>query len=534
MELALFSYRRGNSILHKIGAGKKMIFLFVFSLFVFWGKAESAAEILSIRALIKISFCMATSALLFFLAGGNWKRLFRLRFVFAIGIMFTALKMIGSPLDGLAGGLHYTARFFCAALAAQCVFETTTMLDIQDALRLPWIFSLAISFIPQIFSEWQKIRLAARSRTSPWRRKSLLGAAALALFQLQALLFLMLERAETKRMAFSNRRKMEDTGTGGGDFLAKTADKIIYKNYKIKKSEAKKIYSWPDLDALKKAAARIAKARAGNGVSVCALINAKQGKCSENCKYCAQSSFWNSNCQTKEMIEKSAALKIAQAAIKNGAERICVITSGRDLKGKDFEKALEIISAINKKFGKKIKVCVSLGLLDKERLLAVKNAGAFRAANNLETSENFFPKVCSSHSYKEKIRLVREIKKTGLELCSGGIIGMGESVQDRIDAALAFRKISADSIPVNILTAVPGTPLENAPPLDEEDFYRTIALLRFANPKAQIRLAAGRKKLPDNGKEALLSGANAFVTGGLLTLSGTEENEDLKLLSELS
>ena len=527
MELALFSYRRGGTPLHKAPALLKMIFLFALSFFVFWESPRTAA--------LRCALSFAASAALFFLSGANWKGLLKLRFVFYIGLMVFALKIIGTPAaawaDSAAYALLYTARFFVSALAAQCVFEATTMLQMQEALRLPLVVTLSINFIPQIFSEWQKIKLAARSRTSARRRKSLFGAASLALFELQALLFVMLEKAETKRKALENRRQSAEP-VPDQNFLERTKNKVI-RGCKIKKSEAKKIYNWPNLDELKSAAFKISQERAGKKISACALINAKQGKCSEDCKYCAQSAHWNSSCQTKEMIEVSAALKIAEQAVENGAERICVITSGRDLNGKDFQKALQIIRAIKEKFGGRLKVCASLGLLDKERLLALKEAGASRAANNLETSEKYFPKICSTHTYRQKRRVVKSIKKCGLELCSGCIIGMGESVQDRIDAAFAFRKIGADSIPVNVLSPVKGTPFESRPPLADEDFYRTIAMLRFVNPKSQIRLAAGRKNFSDNGREALLSGANAFVTGGLLTLCGSEESSDLKMLEEL-
>lgn len=528
MELALFSYRRGGSPLHKAPALLKMIFLFALNFFVFWESPRTAA--------LRCALSFAASASFFFLSGANWKGLLKLRFVLYIGLMVFALKIIGSPAaswaDSGAYALLYTARFFVSALAAQCVFETTTMLQMQEALRLPLVVTLAINFIPQIFSEWQKIKLAARSRTSARRRKSIFGAASIALFEMQALLFVMLEKAETKRKALENRRQAA-APVPGQNFLERTKDKVI-RGCKIKKSEALKIYNWPNLDELKSAAFQISQKRAAKKISACALINARQGKCSEDCKYCAQSAHWNSSCQTKEMIEVSAALKIASQAAENGAERICVITSGRDLNGKDFEKALQIIRAIKEKFGGRLKVCASLGLLDKERLLAVKEAGASRAANNLETSEKYFPKICSTHTYRQKRRVVKSIKKSGLELCSGCIIGMGESVRDRIDAAFAFRKIGADSIPVNVLSPVKGTPFESLPPLADEDFYRTIAMLRFVNPKSQIRLAAGRKNFSDNGREALLSGANAFVTGGLLTLSGSEESSDLKMLEELN
>ena len=211
MVAALFSYRRGSSLLHKTNAGAKIIFLFAFSVFVFWGRTpDTAKEIFCAAAIARTAICFAASAALFFLAGANWKSLLRLRFVLYIGLMVTALKIIGTPAaswaDGAAYGLLYTARFLTSALAAQCVFETTTMVQIQDALRLPLVVTLAINFIPQIFSEWEKIKLAAHARTSPRTRKNPAKACALFLSQLQALLLVMLQKAETTRRAVANRR----------------------------------------------------------------------------------------------------------------------------------------------------------------------------------------------------------------------------------------------------------------------------------------------------------------------------------------
>ena len=209
MVAALFSYRRGASPLHKANAGAKIIFLFAFSVFVFWGTPQGAQEIFSRPLAARLAFCFAASAAMFFLAGANFKSLAALRFVFVIGAMVTAVKMIGSGAgalkDAAASGFLYTARFFVSTLAAQCVFETTSMVQIQETLRLPLVVSLAINFIPQIFSEWEKIKLAARARTSAKRRKSVVGAAILFLYELQALLLAMLQKAETTRKAVANR-----------------------------------------------------------------------------------------------------------------------------------------------------------------------------------------------------------------------------------------------------------------------------------------------------------------------------------------
>ncbi len=210
MVAALFSYRIGSSLLHKINAGAKIIFLFAFSVFVFWGTPQSAEELFCFSLLVRTAACFVTSVILFFMAGANWKSLFALRYVFVFGLLVTLAKIVGASAESLpfaiASGLLYTARFFISALAAQCVFETTTMVQIQEALRLPLVVSLAINFIPQIFSEWEKIKLAARARVPKAARKNPIRACALFVSQLEALLLSMLQKAETTRKAVANRR----------------------------------------------------------------------------------------------------------------------------------------------------------------------------------------------------------------------------------------------------------------------------------------------------------------------------------------
>lgn len=207
MELSLFNYRRGNSILHKANAGAKIFFLFAFSFFVFWGKApERASEIFTKTIIIRTAAAFFTSAILFLLAGANFKSLKALRFVLFIGIFFTILKMIGSPIDGLASGLLYTIRFFASAWAAQTIYETTSMVQIQEALRLPLVVSLALNFLPQIFFEWEKINLAARARVPSKAKKSFAKNFYIKLYELQTLLFVMIEKAERVRKAVSNRQ----------------------------------------------------------------------------------------------------------------------------------------------------------------------------------------------------------------------------------------------------------------------------------------------------------------------------------------
>lgn len=209
MELALFSYRRGNSLLHKTPAAIKIIFLFAFSLFVFWGTVpDTAKEIFCKPMVVRTAICLFVSFALFFMAGARWKSLLALRFVFVLGIMVALVKMFSfsaeERLDGLAGGALYTARFFATALAAQCVFETTSMAQIQSALHLPLPITLALNFIPMIFSEWKKIKLAARARLGT-KKIGFAKSAVLILYETQALLFVMLNKAESVRKAVANR-----------------------------------------------------------------------------------------------------------------------------------------------------------------------------------------------------------------------------------------------------------------------------------------------------------------------------------------
>ncbi|MBR4004509.1 MAG: energy-coupling factor transporter transmembrane protein EcfT [Treponema sp.] len=204
MELTLFSYRRGNSVMHRINAGIKILFLIAFTFFVFWNPSSNQDDsLVNKTVLINLSVCFLISWVCFFLAGANWKSLVLLRFVFVIGLLVTVLKMTDSVKDGLVYGLVYTARFFTTAFLAQTVFETTSMIQIQDSLHLPRIIALSINFIPQIFYEWNKIRLASRARRT--KTKNPIKKAAAFLYELESLFFVMLNKAENVRRAVENR-----------------------------------------------------------------------------------------------------------------------------------------------------------------------------------------------------------------------------------------------------------------------------------------------------------------------------------------
>ena len=179
-----------------------------------------------------------------------------------------------------------------------------------------------------------------------------------------------------------------------------------------------------------------------------------------------------------------------------------------------------------------IEVCVSLGLLNKEQYRRIFHAGAFRVHNNLETSEAFFPNICTTHTFSEKISAIKAAKAAGMQVCSGGIIGLGETMEDRVDLAISLRELAVSSVPLNILNPICGTPLEHQPPLSYEEILRTVAVFRFLLPSAAIRLAGGRGLMPDKGKACFLSGANAAISGDMLTTSGITIENDMRIIRD--
>ena len=269
----------------------------------------------------------------------------------------------------------------------------------------------------------------------------------------------------------------------------------------------------------------------GNRVDLCTIINGKSGRCSENCKYCAQSARHKTGVDEYNFLPTEKILEVALTDERAGVNRFSIVTSGRTLDGKNFERAIETYKILREKL--KIELCASHGLLTYEQLQRLKAAGVKRYHHNLETSRRYFPQICTSHTFDDRIKTIELARAVGLEVCSGGIIGMGETWQDRIDLAFELAALEIKSIPINILNPIKGTPLENLPTLKPEEILRTVAIFRYINPTAHIRLAAGRKFLPDNGASAFLHGASAAITGNMLTTSNTNISSDMKLLGEL-
>jgi len=304
-----------------------------------------------------------------------------------------------------------------------------------------------------------------------------------------------------------------------------------FENYT--KADYLKLYERP-LDELIEIANRITKENFDNTVEACSIISAKTGKCQENCKYCSQSAHNHAEIECHPLMDVETVKKAAQSAKDNGATRFCIVTSGRVPEGEDFEKIIEMIKAVSSIEG--LHCCASLGLLSEEQIKRIKEAGVERFNHNLNTSENYHKFICSTHNFQDRVNTVKLIQKHGMEACCGGIIGMGESREDRIDLALSLKELNPKTVPINILNPIKGTPLENyGDKIDEEEVLKTICIFRIILPKALLRYAGGRtsRLSKDNQKLGMLAGINSVLVGNYLTTVGSTPEEDKKMFDEL-
>ena len=312
--------------------------------------------------------------------------------------------------------------------------------------------------------------------------------------------------------------------------LKKLAEEIV-EGRRLRRGEDFSWFKDCDLSLLCEGADFIREKLCGNHVDLCSIINGKSGHCSENCKFCAQSAYNHTNCEVYDFLDEEKIIKTAKENQEAGIHRFAIVTAGKALTGEEFQKALSAYKKMHESL--KIDLCASMGFLTREQLLQLKEAGVRNYHHNIETSKRNFPNICTSHSYEMKINTLKLVKEAGLRACSGGIIGMGESFEDRIDMALSLSEIEVDSIPINILSPIKGSPFENLPSLKEDEVLRTVAMFRYFNPTAMIRLAAGRCHLTNGGERAFKSGANATITGNMLTTTGTSIQSDKKLLEKL-
>ena len=305
----------------------------------------------------------------------------------------------------------------------------------------------------------------------------------------------------------------------------------VLNNYKVTKGDALNLVDVP-LDELCNAANEIRYHFCGNKFDACTLINIKNGRCSENCKFCAQSNHYDTDIDIYPILSKEELKERSLSILDAGFERISYVASGRKISDKEFNIISQALEELNEE-REDFHICVSLGLLSKEQINTLKELNVERIHNNLESSRDYFTNICTTHSYDEKLETINEIKSENIMVCSGGIFGMGENFEDRIDLALQLRDLEVKSIPINVLNPIKGTPVENNEILSNDEVCRLIAIFRFINPDAFIRMAGGRALLGDNGRKAFQSGANAGILGNMLTTAGVEIEEDLKLLEDL-
>lgn len=306
--------------------------------------------------------------------------------------------------------------------------------------------------------------------------------------------------------------------------MNKAVDKKIYT-----KEELLRLYNLP----LEELLAESSKYMSDN-VEFCSLINARNGKCSQNCKYCAQSSHYCTNIESYPLVDIQEVIKAAKESKENKVSRFAIVTSGKTPdEGRDFQIELDMIKAINEVGG--LKSCASIGILNEEQAKQLAQSGLKRFHHNINTCRSYYPEVCTTHSWDDRLNTCKLVKKYGMELCCGVILGMGETIEQRVEMAMELAEIEPNSIPINILMPIPETPFENYhDKIDEENVLRTMAIFKIANPKSVVRFCGGRMRLSQENQElALKTCVEGILVGNYLTTVGREPHEDLETANKL-
>ncbi|MBE5957436.1 MAG: biotin synthase BioB [Lachnospiraceae bacterium] len=312
--------------------------------------------------------------------------------------------------------------------------------------------------------------------------------------------------------------------------VLKLAEEII-DGYRLSKDDDLSFLKEAPLEDLMEGADKLREYFSGDRVDLCSIISGRNGACSEDCKYCAQSAHNHADCKVYDLLEYDDIYARASYNEKAGVDRFAVVISGHGPSDGDFNRIIDIYTKLRENL--KIELCASLGFLTEEQFARLYEAGVRSYHNNVETSPKFFKKICTTHTFEDKVANIKRAQKAGLNVCSGGIIGMGESMDDRIDMALVLSELGIESIPINALMPIKGTPLENLPQLSNEEILRTISIFKYINPEADIRLAAGRKLIEGNGEAAFKGGASATITGDMLTTVGSTIKSDREMLTKM-
>ena len=303
----------------------------------------------------------------------------------------------------------------------------------------------------------------------------------------------------------------------------------------LEEREALELINVPDADTmlLLAAADKIRQKFVGDSVDICAIVNARSGRCPENCKFCAQSAHYHTGVTEYPLLSLNELVAAAKKAKAAGAVRFSIVTSGRgQSKADDFENILHALTRIKKEVG--IEICTSLGILTPEQATKLKEVGVTRYHANIETAPSHFADICSTHSYEDKMSTIQAAKDAGIRVCSGGILGLNETPEQRVEMAFELKRLDIDSIPLNLLNQIEGTPFENNKSLTPLEILRAFAVFRFILPKALIRTAGGREvNLRDLQALALNGGMNGIMVGGYLTTGGRRPEDDKTMLKDL-
>ena len=279
------------------------------------------------------------------------------------------------------------------------------------------------------------------------------------------------------------------------------------------------------------AAYRVRHHHRGNRVHLNFLINAKSGHCGEDCGYCSQSSFSKAEIPTYKLLDAQQILDGARVAAERRAKTYCTVISGRGPSQQDFDTITRVVPRIKAEFG--LSVCVSPGLLTAEQAMRLKDCGVDRVNHNLNTSRRFYPQICTTHTYQDRLDTLRAVRHAGMEICSGGIVGMGEEDVDVVELALRMGELAAEAVPVNFLLPIPGIRVRSPKPLDPRYCLKVLALFRLANPRCELRIAAGRERHLGSLQPLGLYAADSIFVGDYLTTQGQPPKEDYRMIEAL-